>query len=211
MLSFAPQYCDYLLTSSKPSLLVKLLGVYTVKIKDTKTGEVKQKLDLVVMEHLFYEQDVSRKFDLKGITSRVTKTKEDGQTLWDADWEQSYQNRLLIHPHHKMVLREAIAADTEFLAKNNVMDYSCLVGVDDKEKTLTAGLIDCIGTYSLAKLVESNSKRVLQGERTVIPPDEYAARFRKALEGNFVASPEKWSKSPGARPDDVPPPLSCPL
>lgn len=72
------------------------------------------------------------------------------------------------------------------------MDYSCLVGLDDKEKTITAGIIDIIGTYNLAKLVESSSKRVLQGERTVIPPDEYAARFRTALESNFVASPEKW-------------------
>lgn len=118
MLTFAPQYCDYLLTSKRPSLLVKILGVYTVKVKDLKSGEVKQKLDLIVMEHLFYDQNVSRKFDLKGISSRVAKTKEDGQTLWDADWEQLFQNRLLMHAHHKTVLREAIAADTEFLAKN---------------------------------------------------------------------------------------------
>lgn len=57
------------------------------------------------------------------------------------------------------------------------MDYSALVGVDDKNRTVTVGLIDIIGTFNLAKLVESRSKQVLQqGERTVIPPDEYAAR-----------------------------------
>lgn len=90
------------------------------------------------------------------------------------------------------------------------MDYSALVGVDDKNHILSIGIIDFIGTYNLAKLLESNSKRVLQGERTVIPPDEYAARFRTATESYFVASPEKFSKIPGKAGDAVPV-LHCPL
>lgn len=88
------------------------------------------------------------------------------------------------------------------------MDYSALVGVDDKNHTLTIGLIDTLGIFNLAKTIESNSKRVLQAERTIIPPDEYAARFQKALDEYIIASPEKFSKSPG---DDAVPALHCPL
>jgi 1-phosphatidylinositol-3-phosphate 5-kinase len=92
--------------------------------------------------------------------------------------------------------------------KISVMDYSALVGVDDKTHTLTIGLIDTLGIFNLAKAIESNSKRVLQTERTIIPPDEYAARFRTALDEYILASPEKWSKTPG---DDSIPSISCPL
>lgn len=88
------------------------------------------------------------------------------------------------------------------------MDYSCLVGVDDQNKTITLGLIDILGIFNLAKAIESNSKRVLQAERTIVPPDEYAARFRKAMHQYIIASPEKFSKSPG---DNGVPALNCPL
>lgn len=74
--------------------------MYTCKVKDLKTGE-KRKMDLVVMEHLFHGTNVTRKFDLKGISSRVARTKGEGETLWDADWVASVQTRLLIHAHHK--------------------------------------------------------------------------------------------------------------
>ena len=32
---------------------------------------------------------------------------------------------LLVRPHSKVVLREAIKIDLDFLAKSNIMDYSC--------------------------------------------------------------------------------------
>jgi hypothetical protein len=49
MLTFAPAYLEYLMTSNRPSLLTKIFGMYTCKTKDLKTGE-KRKVDLVVME-----------------------------------------------------------------------------------------------------------------------------------------------------------------
>ena len=33
----------------------------------------------------------------------------------------------LVRPHSKVVLQEAIKADCEFLAKSNIMDYSCVL------------------------------------------------------------------------------------
>ena len=39
------------------------------------------------------------------------------------------------------VLIKAIQADTEFLSRNNVMDYSMLTGIDENNKVLVLGII----------------------------------------------------------------------
>ncbi|KAG0147949.1 hypothetical protein CROQUDRAFT_42132 [Cronartium quercuum f. sp. fusiforme G11] len=205
LLNFAPTYFEYISssTSMKPSVMCKILGFFTVKIKESGKNENMVKLDLLLMENLFHGQTITRKFDLKGITTRVAKVKpssENGTTGWDADWiEGSLRTLLLIHPHSKHVIASAIENDTKFLAENNVMDYSLLVGVDDVRKELVVGMIDVIGTFNLAKMLESRGKMVLKssdkkGEVTILPPIEYATRFRKAMETYFVAVPEKWSR-----------------
>lgn len=113
LLAFAPSYFAYLhsqtnqvrwyLSSSsdvllivgmcaqKPSLLTKLFGFYTVKIRDTTKDGNLVKLDLLLLENLFHASSITRKFDLKGISTRVAKVKPaeeetGGHTGWDADW-----------------------------------------------------------------------------------------------------------------------------
>ncbi|KAH9814052.1 hypothetical protein DFH28DRAFT_895303 [Melampsora americana] len=229
LLSFAPNYFKYLSNQTliKPSLICKIFGFFTIKIKERTHQNGKNesnliKLDLLLMENLFYGQTITRKFDLKGITSRVAKVKKDekdGGTGWDADWiEGSLRTLLLIHPHSKHVISNAIENDTKFLSESNVMDYSLLVGVDDLRKELVVGMIDVIGTFNLAKMLESRGKMVLKssdkkGEVTILPPIEYADRFKKAMETYFVAVPEKWSRplekeSKGEREDQEDPSLS---
>ena len=39
-------------------------------------------------------------------------------------FEGQQRTLTLLRPHSKAVLREAIRADAEFLAKSNIMDYS---------------------------------------------------------------------------------------
>ena len=39
------------------------------------------------------------------------------------------------------VLIKAVQADTEFLSRNNVMDYSMLTGIDENNKELVLGII----------------------------------------------------------------------
>lgn len=55
----------------------------------------------IPVQHLFFDQQVTMKFDLKGISTRVAKAKGEGRTLWDADWVENFQTRLLVHAHHK--------------------------------------------------------------------------------------------------------------
>jgi hypothetical protein len=112
LLDIAPPYFRYMeSTASRPSVLAKLLGFYTVEIKNLEAGTTQAKADLLVMENLFYNQNVTKTFDLKGIQGRKVKStrevaasstnstgdnKEAGskqshtvkkkKTLFDGDW-----------------------------------------------------------------------------------------------------------------------------
>jgi 1-phosphatidylinositol-3-phosphate 5-kinase len=77
-------------TAGKPTVLAKLLGFYTVEIKNLEAGTVQAKADLLVMENLFYEQNVVKTFDLKGISGRKVKSSirapQTSHTLFDGEW-----------------------------------------------------------------------------------------------------------------------------
>lgn len=77
-------------TTNKPTVLAKLLGFYTVEIRNLETGATQAKADLLVMENLFYSQRIARTFDLKGIQGRRVKAAPHGsshsKTLFDGDW-----------------------------------------------------------------------------------------------------------------------------
>ncbi|KAF9436888.1 hypothetical protein BGZ76_002689 [Entomortierella beljakovae] len=192
LLKFAPKYFEYMeKTHEAPTVLAKIFGFYTLKIKNNETGNV-LKIDVLVMEHLFYNQKITRTFDLKGIQDRHAGSKPNAggggsTTLWDGDFiEGRYMALLLLRSHSKKIIRESLLNDAEFLAGANIMDYSLLVGVDDERKELVVGI------------VESKGKTTLRGAKdsvTVLPPQQYKARFIEAMERYFLAVPDKWSKT----------------
>ena len=51
------------------------------------------------------------------------------------------ESPLFIRPHSKAVLSKAIYNDTEFLSTNMVMDYSLLVGIDERKSVMVVGII----------------------------------------------------------------------
>ncbi|KAL1743638.1 hypothetical protein HDZ31DRAFT_83264 [Schizophyllum fasciatum] len=203
LIELGPSYFRYMdWTASRPTVLAKLAGFYTVEIRNLETGNVQAKADLLVMENLFYEHKVEKAFDLKGIQGRKVKAAQSQQTaktLFDGEWIEGQQRTLtLLRPHSKAVLREAIRADAEFLAKSNIMDYSLLLGIDNEKKQIACGLVDTIGSYTFAKTLEYKAKQGLHSgtgkEITVMPPNEYQERFVTAMENYFLACPDKWSK-----------------
>ncbi|KAJ7052946.1 hypothetical protein C8F01DRAFT_1169335 [Mycena amicta] len=203
LIELAPSYFRYMdATASRATVLAKLIGFYTVEIRNLETGNVQSKADLLVMENLFYDQKIVKTFDLKGIQGRKVKSRggEGGKTLFDGEWIEGQQRTLtLIHPHSKAVLQEAIRSDAEFLARSNIMDYSLLLGVDQERKQIACGLVDTIGSYTFAKTLEYKAKQGLNSgsgkEVTVIPPTEYQERFVSALEGYFLPCPDKWTRA----------------
>ncbi|CAK5277872.1 unnamed protein product, partial [Mycena citricolor] len=221
LIDLGPSYFRYMdASANKPTVLAKLLGFYTIEIRALDSGETRR-ADLLVMENLFSGlARVDRVFDLKGIQGRKAKPGSGTKTLFDGDWIAAQRHTTaptLIPPHAQHTLREALRADTEFLARNNIMDYSLLVGVDLAAKQLAVGLVDTIGSYTFAKTLEYKAKQGLldlelkgstsrpgasRKEVTVVPPAEYQDRFVSALEGYFFAAPDKWSRSPDEQ-DDV--------
>ncbi|KAJ7760904.1 hypothetical protein DFH07DRAFT_740406 [Mycena maculata] len=203
LIELAPSYFRYMdATASRATVLAKLIGFYTIEIRNLETGNVQSKADLLVMENLFYDQKIVKTFDLKGIQGRKVKSSASGaaqnvKTLFDGEWIEGQQRTLtLVRPHSKVVLREAIRSDAEFLAKSNIMDYSLLLGVDQERKQIACGLVDTIGPYTFAKTLEYKAKQGLNSGKdvTVIPPAEYQERFVSALDGYFLACPDKWSR-----------------
>ncbi|KAH7868609.1 uncharacterized protein C8R40DRAFT_814762 [Lentinula edodes] len=206
LIELSPSYFRYMdSTASKATVLAKLIGFYTIEIRNLETGTVQSKADLLVMENLFYDQKIDKTFDLKGIQGRKVKsgnnvTVQTSKTLFDGEWIEGLQQTLtLVRPHSKAVLREAIRSDAEFLSKSNIMDYSLLLGIDTEHKQIACGLVDTIGSYTFAKTLEYKAKQGLNSgngkEVTVIPPAEYQERFTNALERYFLACPDKWSRS----------------
>lgn len=83
------------------------------------------------------------------------------------------------------------------------MDFSLLVGIlppshsNPTRPILRIRLVDYIGAFTLAKQLESSSKKALKssseakGMVTVLPPHEYAKRFFGAIRGYFVGVPRR--------------------
>lgn len=190
-LRFAPDYFNIMaeaLFHELPSVIAKMLGFFRIFIKNPLTN-TEIKLDLLVMENLFYDRSPSRTFDLKGSmrNRRIQSTGEHNEVLLDENMvEYIYESPLFAREHSKRLLRASVFNDTLFLARQDVMDYSLMVAVDEAKKELVVGIIDCIRTYTWDKQLESWIKHrgFAGGGRnrpTVTSPKEYKSRFREAM------------------------------
>lgn len=79
----------------------------------------------------------------------------------------------------------------------DVMDYSLLLGVDGQSHELVLGIIDFMRQYTWDKHLETWVKTTgfLGGPKsappTVISPNQYKKRFRKAMSAYFVMVPDQ--------------------
>jgi len=90
LIELAPSYFMHMESSaSRASILAKLLGFYTVEVRNLETGTVLAKTDLLVMENVFHGQKPTKTFDLKGIQGRKVKASSNtsaSKTLLDSEW-----------------------------------------------------------------------------------------------------------------------------
>ncbi|KAJ4137353.1 Mitochondrial distribution and morphology protein 12 [Fusarium equiseti] len=190
-LRFAPGYFNIMaeaLFHDLPSVIAKMLGFFQVFIKNPVTG-TDIKLDLLITENLFYDRTATRIFDLKGSmrNRKIQSTGEQNEVLLDENMvEYIYESPLFAREHSKKLLRASVWNDTLFLARQNVMDYSLMIAVDEARKELVVGIIDCIRTYTWDKKLESwiKDRGFAGGGRnrpTVTSPKEYKSRFREAM------------------------------
>lgn len=202
-LESASNYFTYMqkcYTTAQPTLLGKIVGIYQIIYKNS--ANVAHRSNLLVMENLFYNRDVSQKFDLKGSMRNrlVIPDNQEGEiVLLDENLlKMTCDSPLYVLPHSKEVLLAAIQNDTEFLSTQSVMDYSLLVGLDSKNKELVLGIIDYIRTFTWDKRLETMVKRsgILGGQGklpTIISPEDYQKRFIEAMHKYFLEVPDHYA------------------
>ncbi|XP_051148627.1 putative 1-phosphatidylinositol-3-phosphate 5-kinase FAB1C isoform X2 [Andrographis paniculata] len=203
---FAHQYFRYFadaLTSGSPTCLAKILGIYQVAVKNPKTGK-ETRMDVMVMENLFYDRNISKVYDLKGSERSRYNSDTTGanKVLLDMNLLEALRtDPIFLGSKAKRRLERAIWNDTWFLASIDVMDYSLLVGiVDGEEKEVVVGIIDYMRQYTWDKHLETwvKASGILGGAKngllpTIVSPKQYKKRFRKAMTTYFLTVPDQWS------------------
>ncbi|CAJ0945376.1 unnamed protein product, partial [Mesorhabditis belari] len=199
---FAPRYFEYIKTAAtekKLTTLCKVYGVFRVGYKHKLSG-MQIKVDVLVMEYLFYKRNVSKVWDLKGsLRNRLANTGKSSSdlVLMDENFiKDLWNSQLYVFPHSKAALNQAISNDSHFLSAQHVMDYSLLVGVDESNGELILGIVDYMRTYTLDKKFESWVKIVtVPGAHlpTVISPQMYCTRFSEAIDTYFPVVPDQWT------------------
>ncbi|KAF1748453.1 hypothetical protein GCK72_024920 [Caenorhabditis remanei] len=197
---FAPNYFDYLTTSATENKLTTLCKVYGVFRIGYKSKTTTLKVDILVMEYLFYNHNVSQVWDLKGsLRNRLASTGKSPteMVLLDENFVKDLWNQqLYVLPHSKAAMNQAISNDSHFLSSQYIMDYSLLVGVDDDNGELILGIVDYMRTYTLDKKLESWVKIVaIPGAHlpTILSPEMYCARFSEAIDSYFPVVPDQWT------------------
>ena len=218
-LKFAPNYFQIMSEAffhELPSVIAKMLGFYQIVIKNPANG-IEYNWYLLVMENLFYDRSPTRIFDLKGSmrNRKINATGERNEVLLDENMvEFIYESPLFAREHSKKLLRSSVHNDTLFLARQNVMDYSLMIAIDDthqkeasrKDKELVVGIIDCIRTYTWDKKLESwiKDRGFAGGNKnrpTVTSPKEYKRRFREAMGRYVLEAPSCWHQVGGLKSD----------
>lgn len=198
-LKFAPAYFQIMseaLFHELPSAIAKMFGFYQVIIKNPATG-TEFNWFLLLMENLFYDRVPTRIFDLKGSmrNRKVQSTGERNEVLLDENMvDFIYETPLFAREHSKKLLSQSVWNDTLFLGRQNVMDYSLMIAIDESRSELVVGVIDCIRTYTWDKKLESWIKdRGFAGggknRPTVTSPKEYKSRFREAMARYVLQAP----------------------
>ncbi|XP_058087843.1 1-phosphatidylinositol-3-phosphate 5-kinase FAB1B-like isoform X2 [Magnolia sinica] len=196
-LQFGLEYFKHIsqsLNSGSQTCLAKILGIYQVIIRKSKSRK-HVKVNLMVMENIFFGRNISRLYDLKGVLHSRYNSDANGTLL-----DQNFVADVLASPYFvggktKQHLQRAIWNDTSFLTSVDVMDYSLLLGVDKDRRELVYGIVDYLRQYTWDKHLETWVKTSLVVPKnelpTVISPKEYRKRFRKFMSTYFFTVPDR--------------------
>jgi len=121
-------------SANPSSLLARIYGVYTVKMRDYN------EVYLILMGNcLKFENkyDITRIYDLKGSkTNRYVQTDSalSSTTLKDVNFVQNkrYQQEVNLKQEDVGELFAVLRKDSEMLASHDIMDYSVLLGIENK-------------------------------------------------------------------------------
>jgi len=190
------------------TLLSRFYGFYAIKSKETSS----QLMHFVIMENVFTPKyEIHRCYDLKGSTrGRFAKESEKiagNAILKDLDIDKG---TIKLQDKVKRQLAEQIHQDCWFLETNNIMDYSLLVGIHERdhvqpipvskntpffrkddgglvsgdgEELYFLGVIDILTPYGWRKILENSFKTMYNEEHRIsaVHPRLYRERFEHFL------------------------------
>ena len=184
-----------------PSILIKMLGAYKIKIKKNDKNQIKvTSYFLFLMENLDYgissDGKNIKKYDLKGsLVNRYIqkKNRKNKQVLLDTNFKEDFNGEpIALDKNVFKLLSTAIHNDTLMLSRINVIDYSLLINISDmienESKYIKCGIIDYIRKYTWDKQLEHVGKVIINGLNTptIISPNDYKERFKLAIESYFI-------------------------
>ena len=157
------------------------------------------------IEHFPQVTNLSSPFQLGGLRA---SQKKQIKVLHDTNFLEDMNGEgLSLTMEAKQILEASIHNDSYHLSKLNVVDYSLLTVIDTKKGTINLGIIDYIRQYTLDKILEHASKKMMYGRNpTIINPQMYKNRFRNALNNYFIGIPslkEEERKENGANGGNV--------
>jgi len=183
-----------------PTVLSKILGCYQVWWK--RQNEKLANRYAFVMPNVFYGRSVTHIFDLKGsVRNRYVRSKPgEKRVLLDENFlEYTRGFPIPIEEPAKDALRHAVRNDSKFLCDMEIVDYSILVGLHEKSRSMSVGIIDYVRQYTWERKIESGMKSMgmITGRAspTVISPGNYKVRFQLATERYFMMAPVQTSRA----------------
>jgi hypothetical protein len=196
LIDMIPEYLRYVascIDSSRPTALVKVLGIFEIDIQEESGANNHQ--FVVVMPNVLYSRKFTHVFDLKGLSfDRFVSTEDKNIVLKDGNFAR--YNRgfpLSLTPKSVKALNAALQSDTEFLSNLGIMDYSLLVAVDERHRKVVVGLIDYFRKYTIDKQLETRVKSIgrmfNKSLPTIVPPVVYRDRLLDSMKCNFMAAP----------------------
>eukprot|EP00828_Plagiopyla_frontata_P047341 TRINITY_DN8718_c0_g1_i1.p2 TRINITY_DN8718_c0_g1~~TRINITY_DN8718_c0_g1_i1.p2 ORF type:complete len:180 (-),score=38.44 TRINITY_DN8718_c0_g1_i1:135-674(-) len=157
------------------------------------------------MKNVFFTaQEIHKRYDLKGSTFSRFTTDLD-QSVARKDLNAIEDNfKLLLSQEDQLTYQQQIENDCKFFEKNNIIDYSLLIGIHEMPKEQIEnpqenllkggrgiyystnkkfiyyiGIIDFLTSYNIKKSMEHAIKRIFFGKTiSAIPPKPYAQRFK---------------------------------
>ena len=209
-LKIAFSYFHYIakyLFHNMPSLLMKILGVYKIKIKkeDPEKCTV-ENYYLMMMENLNYGLDLGKEkilsYDLKGSTinryiSKNEREKKENIVLLDNNFKEDFNGEPIPLERNLFgLILISVHNDALFLSKLGIIDYSFLLYINEdnkfnenlKQNIIRVGIIDYIRKYTWDKKIEHILKIIINGfnSPTIINPDDYKDRFISAIKSYFI-------------------------
>ncbi|XP_065054078.1 phosphatidylinositol 5-phosphate 4-kinase type-2 beta-like isoform X2 [Rhopilema esculentum] len=165
MHSLLPKYHEYVVESHGETLLPQYLGMYRV------TVDGKEHYFITFRTVFSLTKTIHKKYDLKG--SRVSREasgaekSKDLPTFKDVDFTRD-NVKLYVGNEKKADLLQKIRNDVEFLAAQNLMDYSLLVGIHEEDRNESDDDLDADVTNGRSDDSAEESPSSPSGERPLM-------------------------------------------